>query len=163
MEVFRFDVIEENWNEYELEDGTNLWSRLILTRVMRPKQGFKPGEYGLSFNTVSTITAPADKRNKPGPPLTPDEISVKPDDVSSGSKIPVKVISSSEQWNVYRVRDDGDMFRTKMLVTEVYRVRDRFDQFGEPAHVIAFGQVVAPVAKGYEKIGLTGKSKGRRS
>jgi hypothetical protein len=128
---------------------------------MRPKQGFKPGEFGLSFQLVSSIVAPPDKRSKPGLPLTPDEITVKPDDISGGCKIPAKVISSSEQWNVYRVHDTGDMFRTKMFITEVYRMRDRFDQFGEPQYVIAYGQVVAPVAKGYEKIDLTGRSDAR--
>jgi hypothetical protein len=163
MEVLHFDIISENWNEYELEDGTNLRSRLVLTRVMRPKQGYKPGEFGLSLKHVFNIVASPEKRGKPGPPLTPDEIVVKPDDISSGVKIPAKVISSSEQWDVYRVHETGDMFRIKMFVTEVYRVRDRFDQFGEPQYVVAWGQVVAPVAKGYEKIDLTGKSEGRKS
>jgi hypothetical protein len=88
---------------------------------------------------------------------------VKPNDISSGSKMPAKVISSSEQWDIYRVHETGDMYRIKMFVTEVYRVRDRFDQFGEPQYVVARGQVVAPVAKGYEKIDLTGRSEDHKS
>jgi hypothetical protein len=163
IDVFDYDVLEEHWNEYELEDSTKIRSRIILTRVARPKQGFKQGQYDLSFNPVSTTVSPPEKRNStPGTPLTPEESAVKPEDITNGTKIPVKVIASSEQWNVYRVRDTGDMFRVKMLLTEAYRVKDRFDPFGEPHYVVTYSPVVTPVAKGYEKVDLRGKSRGKR-
>jgi hypothetical protein len=159
IDVFDFDVIEENWNHYDLEDGTKVRSRIILTRVARPKQGFKQGQYDLSFAPFFMITADSENRGTPGPPLTPEEVAIKPEDITAGSKIPVKVITSSEQWNVYRVNDTGDMFRVKMLITEAYRIKDRFDQFGEPMYGINHSPVVAPVAKGYEKVDLRGKAK----
>jgi len=159
IDVFDFDVIEESWNNYVLEDGTEIHARIVLMRVARPKQGFKPGQYDLQFSLVSSVTALPEKRNDPGIPLTPEEILVKPEDITDGTKIPTKPMSTSEQWNVYRVRKTGDMFRTKMLVSEVYLVKDRFDQNGEPQYVLNWTPVVGPVAKGYEKVDLRGKAK----
>lgn len=32
-----FSVVSENWNEYRLEDGRTLRTKVVLTRVMKPK------------------------------------------------------------------------------------------------------------------------------
>jgi len=151
IEVLDFEVIEEHWNEYELEDNTKLRGRVIVTRVARPLHG-PPGLYDLSFNTTFTSTTSPSFRGKPSPPLGPEELLVKEEDISSGIKIPVKILSSIEPWNYYRIEKTTDTFQVKLLVSAVYRVKDRFDQFGEPAYVITNRPVVAPTAKGYVKL-----------
>jgi len=161
-EVLDFEVIEEYWNEYELEDNSKLCGRTVLIRAIRPRIGAITKQYGLSFNNVFTITAPPDQRGKPGPPLTPEEITVKPEDISSGLKIPIRVIRHNEPWNIYRIEKTMDMFEVKLVVQAVYRVKDRFDQFGEPAYVITHSNIVAPVAKGYVRIEPPGKGKTRK-
>jgi len=152
LEVLDFEVIEERWNEYELEDNTKLLGRVILTRAVRPLHGAVAGQYGLSFNPIFMITAPPDQRGKPGPPVSLEEAAVKPEDISSGAKVPVRVISHSEPWNIYRIEKTTDMFQAKLVVSAVYRIRDRFDQFGEPAYSITHTTILAPTAKGYVKI-----------
>jgi len=152
IEVLDFEVIEEHWNEYELDDNTKLRGRAVLSRVARPRLGAVAGQYDLSFNPIFTVTAPPNQRGKPGPPLTPEEFVVKQEDISSGLKIPVRPITHSEPWNIYRIEKTMDIFQAKLVVSAVYRVKDRFDQFGEPAYVIQHGMIMSPVAKGYVKI-----------
>lgn len=152
LEVLDFEVIEEHWNEYELEDDTKLHGRIILTRVARPLHGAVAGQFGFSFNNIFTVTAPPSQRGKPGPPVAPEEVVVKPEDISSGTKAPVRTITHSEPWNIYRIEKTTDMFQIKLVVSAVYRVKDRFDQFGEPAYVVTSSPMIAPVAKGYVRI-----------
>jgi len=161
-EVLDFEVIEEYWNEYELEDDTKLRGRTVLTRATRPRLGAVAGRYDLSFNHIFTVTAAPDQRGKPGPPLSSEEITVKPDDISSGVKIPVRLISHSEPWNIYRIEKTMDMFQVKLVVNAVYRAKDRFDQFGEPAYVVTNSVMIAPVAKGYVKIEPAERRKTRK-
>jgi hypothetical protein len=37
-EEIRFKEVEERWNEYELEDGTNMKIKLVLSRVVRTNE-----------------------------------------------------------------------------------------------------------------------------
>src|SRR3990172_8168031 len=86
VEVLDFDVLEEHWNDYELEDNSKLRGRVIVTRVAR-RPGMPTGQYDLSFQTVFIITAPLEGRGSPGPPLSPEEIVVTPEDISAGRKL----------------------------------------------------------------------------
>lgn len=156
VEVLDFDVLEEYWNEYDLEDNSRLRARLIVTRVaLRP--GTPVGQFDLSFQTILMITAPPNQRGAPGPPVSPEEINVSPEDIASGRKIPVRPLTNNEPWNIYRVEKTTDVFQAKLVVSAVYRIKERYDQFGEPAYVITSGPVVAPLAKGYVKLEPKGK------
>jgi hypothetical protein len=57
---------------------------------------------------------------------------------------PVRVLTYNEPWNVYRVVKTGDIIKLKMVVSEVYRVRDIYDQNGEPYYIVIWGPTVAP-------------------
>lgn len=64
----------------------------------------------------------------PGSPLTPDEIKS-----PTLEKSPVDVSESEEPWNTCRILGTGEILKIKLVVVEIYRVKDRFNQFGEPA------------------------------
>jgi hypothetical protein len=159
LDVLDFDVIEEHWNEYELEDNTKLRGRVFLTRVARPLHGSISGKYALSFSTHFTSTALPNLRGSPGSPITPEEANVKDDDISSGIKMPVRILNQSEPWNIYRVDKTTEMFQVKLVVSAVYRLKDRYDQFGEPAYIIINKPLTSPVAKGYVKVDTKRKLK----
>lgn len=151
VEVLDFQILDEKWNEYELEDNSKLSARGIVTRVAR-RPNSPSGQFDLSFQTILTITAPPDQRGQPGAPLSPEEIALGPDDITSGRKIPVDILTNNEPWNMYRVEKTMDVFQVKLVVSAVYRIKERFDQLGEPAYVITSAPIVAPVAKGYLKL-----------
>ena len=38
FEVLDFEIVEENWNEYEIGDGNRLKARLVLTRLFQIRE-----------------------------------------------------------------------------------------------------------------------------
>lgn len=48
----------------------------------------------------------------------------------------------SENWNEY-FADDGSVIRIKVVVTEVLRVDDRYDDQGDPVYVVKSANVTA--------------------
>lgn len=54
-EIVGFKEIKESWNEYQLEDGTNLKMKLVITRVIRTKKykaNLEPVYYVNSQNVI---------------------------------------------------------------------------------------------------------------
>ncbi len=50
--------------------------------------------------------------------------------------------SSGEHFNEYLL-DDGSVLRIKLVVTEVLRIKDMYDQQGNPAYLAQHSQVTA--------------------
>jgi hypothetical protein len=146
--VLEFEVVEEKWNRYDLADQTVMYARVIVTRVVRAKFG-PTGQYGISTQTIFHVTTPPEKRGDPMQTPSPDQLKALPKD-------PVKILTNSEPWNKYRIPKTGDVFQVKIIVTEVFRVRDHFDNFGEPYYIVTSGALVSPAAKDSVKIGLDG-------
>jgi hypothetical protein len=55
---------------------------------------------------------------------------------------PIGFRASAEHWNEYLL-DDGSVLKLKLVVTEVLRVQDVYDQNGNPAYVAMHQQVTA--------------------
>lgn len=68
-------------------------------------------------------------------------------------KEPVKILTSSEPWNKYRIPKTGDILQVKLVVSEVFRVKNQFDQSGEPFYIVTHGPLVSPGSKGSITIG----------
>lgn len=69
-----FKVVEEHWNEYELEDGTKLKVKIILVDVLRMPIYNPLGEpiyQIMSQNIVKTSYVPDELKKKPKPSTTP--------------------------------------------------------------------------------------------
>lgn len=150
MGVAEFDVVKEQWNEYELSDTTRIRGRIIITRL--GKTG-KADTYATASQNIFTVIAPMSKRGQPGTALAPEEISVTEEKIQSGLLIPVDVITASEPWNVYRIKDAGNLLQVKMLVSGVFRVKDRYDVYGEPAYVITSTNAIGPAMKANYRLG----------
>jgi len=69
-----FKAIKEEWNEYELEDGTKLKVKLVLVDVLRFPDYTPLGEpvyQIMSRNVLKTTYVPDDLKKKPKPSTTP--------------------------------------------------------------------------------------------
>ena len=148
LEVLDFEAVEEKWNNYELADQTILKARIILTRITRPKRG-PIGQYGISAQTIFSVSAPPEKRSEPMQIPPASEWKDLPKD-------PIRILTTSEPWNKYRIPKTGDVLQVKLVATEVFRVRGQFDNFGEPFYIVTSGPIVAPATKASVTLGLEG-------
>ena len=69
--------------------------------------------------------------------------------VSLGGKeyeaVRVEANQSTELWNQYLL-DDGALLKLKTVVTELFRVKDLYDESGNPVYVVKSGNIVTVVA-----------------
>jgi hypothetical protein len=64
---------------------------------------------------------------------------------SDGEEVEAEVIgfrALGEHWNEYLL-DDGTIFKIKLVVTEILRVKDRYDEKGDPIYAASHAQVTA--------------------
>jgi len=140
IEDFDFQIEKEEWNTYELKDGVKLKGRIIILRLLMDKNA-APGQYGIQSQNIFVPYAP---QNMKGIPRTPPP----QNEIKQSDMYPVEVENSNEVWNVYRIPKTGDRIKVKLVATEVLRVKDVFDQSGQPYYIITSGLMVTPVSKG---------------
>ena len=68
------------------------------------------------------------------------KITVKPDEPPKEAEL-VEVTSSSEPWSNYLLQD-GTTVRMKMILSEVWRVIDEYDNEGNPVYVLKSSGIV---------------------
>ncbi|MHA1222155.1 MAG: hypothetical protein ACTSP3_02605 [Candidatus Heimdallarchaeaceae archaeon] len=120
-----FVIVNEPWNEYQLEDGTILKFRVILKRIRKEKKSEKQSNYIIdSHNLLVILKVPSHLMGEPDD--TPKKIEKKNfvKDVNFSVK--------QEDWNDYML-SDGTRLRIKASVVTVYRT-DLYDKNGEPIY-----------------------------
>ncbi len=143
MAEFPFQIVREVWSSYELEDGTVLRSRTILTKVLGPRLLPGKGEQvrlGFSFHQVNVVTSPPEMRGTPNPMPKP---------VPELQRLPTEDVDFKEPreaWNLYRITGLPEPvgLKTKVVVTSVLRVPGEFDQEGNPMVIINSTTLVVP-------------------
>jgi len=134
FEDLDFTVQAEEWNEYELKDGSFLRGRILLSRIQRDP--YDPKNMGLEFsNPVWIIRAPASMRGQPDPAIQPNQ-------PISGEKYEVHINRNHEPWNVYRIIKTGQKVKIKLTLSEVSRYVDKFDAKGMPLYNVPHGVTV---------------------
>lgn len=139
FEDLEFDVIEEQWNEYELTGQIKVRGKITVTRFMRDKHNPDPNFVNMSSQNVFVVTAPVEQRGIPSP-LNPSEI-------KTPAGISVDVLTSNEKWNKYRIRTTGIVIKVKLVLHEAFRIQGRFDNDGMPAYIFSSGPLVVPDRK----------------
>jgi hypothetical protein len=140
-----FEPIEEHWNTYVLEDSTKVRARVILLKLLTAKLPLfttsQPSAQ-IQFKTsyIFVVSARPELKGPPGPPLTQEEIS----SIIRGEGQLVRIRESDEKWNVYRIINSGETLKLKLVVSDVYRVPDRFDPDGEPIYVFTHTTTFMP-------------------
>jgi len=139
IDIIDFKIIKEGWNEYEINDDTILRARIFLTRLAEKKNATPPhdlkpgekfGEYQISAQNNFQVFAKDRNKGKPTLPLPPIN------QIKENEKEEMELLTSSEPWNTYEVLKNGMIVRIKLVVSEIYRVKDKFDQFGEPYLIV---------------------------
>jgi len=139
-----FDIEKEDWNSYMLEDGTKLRIRTIVLRIQKALGKPKPGQaqqFRVKTQNIAVISAPPKLKGPPSTePYTPEQL-------IHMDKEQVNVTPYYEPWNVYRFKDNSGV-KVKLVLSDVYRIKDKYDADGEPQHVVQSGNVVIPLEKG---------------
>ena len=68
------------------------------------------------------------------------KISVRPDEPPKEAEL-VEVTSSSEQWSSYLL-SDGTQVKQKVVLTEIWRVIDEYDNEGNPVYVLKSSGII---------------------
>jgi len=140
LDDLEFKIEKEEWNTYELKDGVRIKGRIILLRVARDRNS-PPGQYGIQSQNIFVTYAPNHLKGVPSTPRSPDAL--KDTDMYT-----VEVTDSNEVWNIYQIVNNGDRIKVKLVATEVFRIKDSFDQIGQPYYIVSSGLMVSPISKG---------------
>jgi hypothetical protein len=127
-----FEVYREDWNVYQLEDGTRLKNRVILMKVMsRPQE--EEGQEGrqYAFKTKMITTSARVPSHLKG---TPDPNQYPPGELQEDSQR-LDFDTLKEEWNEY-VLPDKTRIRLKVNLVEVRR-SPKFNADGDPIYLIA--------------------------
>ncbi|MFY3741241.1 MAG: hypothetical protein HMLIMOIP_001695 [Candidatus Nitrosomirales archaeon] len=131
-----FEVLAEPWNKYRLSDGTTLFSRVIVTSIIKLAQYDPFGKpiYSVLSSTIHVLRAPKELRGIPtSPPPTLEQFATAiVDEVSATAE--------KEDWNIYRC-EDGATIRVKPVLTTIQRT-SKYDPLGEPIYLITAQNVM---------------------
>lgn len=137
FENLEFETLEEKWNEYELQNGTKVRGRVIITRFFRNPHDPDPNRYSLSSKNFFVVDAPVEQRGDPSPPLTMEERQ-NPQGPS------VQILTNNEQWNRYRILRTGMVLKVKLVVSDAMRLTDKFDADCMPQYVFRSAPMIVP-------------------
>jgi hypothetical protein len=140
LEDLEFEIEKEAWNTYELKDGVRIKGRIILLRLAR-NRNLPPGQYAIQSQNMFVTYAPNSLKGIPATPRSSDEI-------KESDMFTVEVLNSNEVWNTYNIVNTGDRIKIKLVATEVFRVKDSFDQLGQPYYIVSSGLMISPISKG---------------
>jgi hypothetical protein len=125
-EYVDFEIANEGWNLYEVEDGTRLRARVVLKTVIK----FEDGRYLFGVEQITGIAFLPEKLR--GPPSTQK---YSPEELSKNIEIEdLEFKTLKENWNVYRL-SDGLTVSIKCAVTQINRTR-LFNELGEPIYTV---------------------------
>lgn len=133
FDELEFTVENEEWNEYELKDGTTIRGRILLQKITQDP--YNPKNYGFKISPpMWVVYAPTSSRGDPN---------IKLGEKVVGKKFEVHVNRNNELWNVYRILKTGQKLKLKLTVTEISRFVDKFDSDGLPIYDVPSGASIA--------------------
>jgi len=144
-----FTIEKEDWNIIELDDGTIIKMRTILTKIIRdphakPPPNVPPGVKGAGFTTTFHNIAVVHKAN-PGNMGKPTPLPVQKQDAES---VEVGFTEYSSPFNVYVLKIDDlpkpFKLKVKLVVSNVIKYVDLYDQFGYPMYNVNSTNAVVP-------------------
>ncbi|HEY5620140.1 MAG TPA: hypothetical protein VIK88_00610 [Candidatus Bathyarchaeia archaeon] len=130
-EAVEFMVKREPWVRYKLADGTRLFGRVVVTKVVRTREYEPTGEpvYAWFNQAIFTSIAPETMRGKPS---DPQPTSLNPEDCNV---VPLEFERlGPEEWNEYEL-SDGTIMKVTLKVTGIHRT-DRYANDGDPFYIV---------------------------
>lgn len=137
------EIVEERWNSYDLADGGHLRTRPILLKVFWPKglERIDPEtqvNIRISFQQVTVPLIPKELEGKPTLPLPPTSEALKMDREN------VKILRNEENWNIYELPGGRGRVKVKMAVSDVVKVKGKYDENGCPLYLVGSSIVMIP-------------------
>jgi len=149
FEEVDFEIEREVWNIYELGDRSRIKMRTVLVKLLRSRarRAEKPTLGALELpefqgkfqNIITVVSSVSTSLGPPSPPIPPQELASLPKDE-------VACTPYQEDWNIYRL-PDGSKLKVKVVVSAVYRVKNKYDELGYPIYWVNSTNAVAPVPK----------------
>ena len=149
--VLDFKVVKEFWDVYDLNDGTKLKNRVILTGVKKLNSNSinignngknnKNNEYEFDFQSIQSFIFSEKSKGNPHTNF------YKKEELDTSYKIEVPHSVISEKWNEYAVKDDGTRIKLKSTVTDVKK-SNIFLQNGDPIYNVRIkilSKVIQPI------------------
>lgn len=135
-----FKVIKEEWLTIKLKDGSIIKFKPVLMKVFetdRKDPATDEPIISCDGHNVVTVRSPEDLRRNPS------EYIPSPDEALKMPKEEVEVIETTDPgWNVYEL-ETGKRIRSKPVITNVYRIKDVFDRYGNPYYIVRSQMVVS--------------------
>ena len=151
LTVLDFKVVKEFWDVYDLNDGTKLKNRVILTGVKKVNSNSvgignngknnKSNEYEFDFQSIQSFIFSEKSKGNPHTNF------YKKEELDTSYKIEVPYSVISEKWNEYAVKDDGTKLKLKGTVTDVKK-SNIFLQNGDPIYNVRIkilSKVIRPI------------------
>jgi hypothetical protein len=149
--VLDFKVVKEFWDVYDLNDGTKLKNRVILTGVKKLNSNSintgnndkndKNNEYEFDFQSIQSFIFSEKSKGNPHTNF------YKKEELDTSYKIEVPHSVTSEKWNEYTVKDDGTRIKLKSTVTD-FKKSNIFLQNGDPIYNVRIkilSKVIRPI------------------
>jgi hypothetical protein len=132
-EYIDFEIINESWNIYALEDKSVLKFKLLLLKVIpiptTDATVDTTADYALNTRIVFASLVPKELK---GTPSTPNQPNVQSNIEIEQKDIPFKIIE--ESWNEYKL-ENGTILKVKPAITRIDRLKI-YDKYGEPQYSI---------------------------
>ena len=120
-----FKVKKEDWNAYKLEDGVSLKFKVVLIKVIKPKEERQGVPLAFATTNVLAVFSPKELRGTPSGPTEGDyEI----------EKYDVSFETLREDWNEYEL-EDGRILKIKPAISIINKTK-HFDRAGEPIYLV---------------------------
>jgi hypothetical protein len=129
-----FEVIEEHWNEYELEDNSRVRCRIILMKIIGDPHNLQYNSFELSPVMLSVYAPLANRGERNNEP--------RPEECNNLPSYEVRIIRADEKYNRYKILRNGRIVKIKLEVPEINRLTNRFNSQGLPFYVISFGHSI---------------------
>lgn len=133
FEELEFRIEEEEWNEYELDNGIKIKGRVLLGKIIRDPNDPKKMNFDIS-PPKWVVYAPTQFRGIPSVELLKDPAKQK-----TAEKFRMHIDRSHEPWNRYTILRTGQEVKVKLTVDEIYRFSDAFDHNGCPFYQVPNG------------------------
>jgi hypothetical protein len=139
IKELEFKIVKEDWFIYRLKDGSILKVKPVLIKVFETDQVDPAGKkiYATLGQNIVTVTSPENLKGTPTLPLPPPNEALKLDK----EEVEVEHAIYDPRWNIYEL-ENGEKLKVKIVITHVYKIKGKYDEFGNPYYVVQSVTVV---------------------
>ncbi len=133
-----FEVENEPWNVYAVEDGAIVRMKSVLIKVVRLLKPIDPSiPFGAETQNIAAVRVPLGYKYLG----TQSDRIYSQEELNKAPSIDMKYEVLKEDWNLYRLQDDSQL-KVKTVVARIRRITNLFDKHGIPMYLVDSSSVV---------------------